>query len=275
MKQIFTPLSIFLIGIGTSVFGQTAILNDFETGAPTNVSRYGLTSNITIVPNPFPDGSNSTDNCAQVSRTTSNWYELFAFPVNFSVPANTKQYVHMLVNYYAQPDISIRIDAPDVNSDGVNPFRSLNKYTDLGKWQDLVFEIDGASGGLTVSAIIVHPDAGFENTPVQQVLNNTDKFGYIDEILVNDSPTALGVNDFNSKNLVAVYPNPTSDVLNVTNLLPNSLVSINSIDGKNVYNSKSLNNNLSLSTKGWSKGVYVVTIKNGSQRSAIKKFIVQ
>ena len=275
MKQIFTPLSIFLIGIGTSVFGQSTMLNDFETGSPTIVSRYGLSSNIAIVANPFPGGLNSTANCAQVSRTTINWYELFAFPVNFTVPANTKKYVHMLVNYYAQPDIAIRYDGADENADGNATFRALNKYTDLGNWQDLVFEIDGGAAGSSVNAILVMPDLGFENTPVQMVLNNTDKFGYIDEILVNDSSTALGVNDFHSNNLVAVYPNPTSDILNVSNILPNSSVAINSIDGKNIYNSKNINDSLSLSIKGWSKGVYIVTIKNGNQKTAIKKFIVQ
>lgn len=275
MKKFFTPLSIFLIGIGTSVFGQSTMLNDFEPGSPSNVSRYGVTSNITIVANPFPGGLNSTATCAQVSRTTTNWYELFAFPVNFTVSANTKKYVHMLVNYYAQPDIAIRYDGADENADGTATFRALNKYTDLGNWQDLVFEIDGGTSGSTVKAILVMPDLGFENTPAQLVLNNTDKLGYIDEILVSDSSTALGVNDFHSNNLVAVYPNPTTDVLNVSNILPNSSIAINSIDGKNVYNSKSINDNLTLSTKGWSKGLYIVTIKNGSQKSSVKKFIVQ
>lgn len=273
--KIFTPLSAFLIFISTSVLGQSTMLNDFEPNSPAVVSRYGVTSNIAIVANPFPGGLNSTANCAKVSRTTTLWYELFAFPVNFTVPANTKKYLHMLVNYNAQPDIAIRYDGADQNADGNATFRALNKYTDLGNWQDLVFEIDGGTGGSAIKAILVMPDLGFENTPAQLVLNNTNQFGYIDQILVSDSSTSLSVNEFQSNNLVVVYPNPTSDVLNVSNLSPNSLVSINSIDGKNVYNSESINNNLSLSVKGWSKGFYIIDVTDANQKTSKRKFIVQ
>lgn len=259
MTKFFTFFSIFLICIGSSsVLGQTTMLNDFETGSPNNVSRYGLVSNITIVNNPFSTSFNSTAKCAKISRTTINWYELFAFPVNFTIPANTKKYLHMKVNYYAQPDIAIRFDGANENADGAVAVRALNKYTDLGNWQDIVFELDGGLSGAAVKAILVMPDIGYENTPAQLVLNNSDKFGYIDEISVNDSATPfLKVNDFEIDNSIAIYPNPTNDILNVTNLLPDTVVSIFTIDGKNVYNGKSITNNLSLSIKGWSKGLYI------------------
>ena len=276
MTRIFTLFNVFFICMSSSIFGQDIMLNDFESGSPTYVSRYGNSSNISIVSNPFPVGINTTTNCAKIIRTTSNWYELFAFPVSFSIPANTKKYLHMKVNYYAQPDISIRIDASDENSDGGPDIRALNTYTDLGNWQDLVFEMDGGSGGLTVNAIVVLPDVGFNNVPAGLVLNDTDKFGYIDEILVNDSFTAatLNVKEFVINNSIAIYPNPTSDFLNVSNLKPTSIISIYSLDGKNVYNNINKNDNLSLSVKGWSKGVYIINVKNGNQTS-VKKFIVQ
>ena len=258
------------------VFNGNTMLNNFETGSPTLVSRYGISSDVTIVSNPAPGGLDTTANCAQVNRSTSNWYELFAFPVSFTIPANTKKYLHMLVNYYAQPDISIRIDAPDVNTDGLNPFRPLNTYTDLGNWQDLVFEMDGGTTGITVNAIQVHPDMGFNNNPAGEVLNNIDKFGFIDEISVNDTASAklLGVNGFAINSSIALYPNPTSEILTISNLISSSVISIYSIDGRNVYNNINTNSNLSLPVKGWSKGVYIINIKNGNETSS-KKFIVQ
>ena len=274
MKKFFTPLSVFLICISSSIFGQTTMINNFETGSPTSVSRYGLSSNISIVSNPFPGGLNSTAKCAKIIRTTSNWYELFAFPASFTIPANTKKYLHMKVNYYAQPDISIRIDAANANADGSADIRALNTYTDLGNWQDLVFEMDGGSVGRTVNAIVVLPDLGFNNTPSGEVLNNTDKFGYIDEISYNDSASVLNVSILEKNNSIAIYPNPTSDFLNVSNLQPNSVVSVNSLDGKSLYYNNNINSNLSLSVKGWSKGVYIINVKNDNQ-TAVKKFIVQ
>jgi hypothetical protein len=275
MKKFFTPLGLFLICISSSLFGQNTMINDFETGSPTSVSRYGLSSNISIISNPFSSGLNTTAQCAKISRTTSNWYELFAFPTSFTIPANTKKYLHMKVNYYAQPDITIRIDAANENADGSADIRALNSYTDLGNWQDLVFEMDGGSGGRTVNAIVVLPDLGFNNIPAGEVLNDTDKFGYIDEILVNNSATTivLNVNGSVINNSIEIYPNPTSDILNVSNLQPNSILSVNSLDGKSVYNNKNIKDNLTLSVKEWAKGAYIIRIQNGSD-TVVKKFIV-
>ena len=275
MKRIFTPLSVFLIFcISSSIFGQNTIINDFETGSPTVVSRYGVSSNISVITNPFPTGINTSAKCAKIVRTTSNWYELFAFNTNVVIPANTKRYLHMKVNYYAQPDVSIRIDAPNANADGATDIRALNKYTDLGKWQDLVFEMDGGASGRTVTALVVLPDLGFDNVPAGLVLNNTDKFGYIDDFIVNNSPTALSVNKLETVNSISIYPNPTSDFLTISNLLPNTVLSIVSIDGKNVYQNKNnTDNTLTLAVNEWSKGAYIIHIQNGSE-SIVKKIII-
>jgi len=221
-------------------------------------------------------GLNTTANCAKIVRTTSNWYELFAFNTNIVIPAGTKKYLHMKVNYYAQPDISIRIDAATSATDGSADIRALNTYTDLGNWQDLVFEMDGGSGGRTVNAISVLPDLGFNNTPAGLVLNNTDKFGYIDEISFSDSAvaTVLSVNKLEKTNSISIYPNPTSDYLTISNLQPNAVLSVFSLDGKNMYHNKnSINNTITLSVNEWSKGAYIVRIQNGSD-IIVKKFIV-
>lgn len=276
MTRIFTLLNIFLICCMSSfVFGQNTIINNFETGSPTLVSRYGNSSNISIISNPLPGAGNSTAKCAKISRTTSNWYELFAFPTSFTIPANTKKYLHMKVNYYAQPDISIRIDAANENADGSTDIRALNIYTNLGNWQDLVFEMDGGSGGRTVSAIVVLPDLGFNNVPAGQVLNNTDKFGYIDEIIVNNSSTVLNVNELEKNNSITAYPNPTNEFLTISNLQPNTILSVSNLNGKNVYRSiNNKNDNLTLSVKEWAKGVYIIRVQNGSE-IIVKKFIVE
>ena len=275
MIRILTLFNVFLMFcISSSIFGQNTIINDFETGSPTVVSRYGVSSNISVITNPFPIGINTSAKCAKIVRTTSNWYELFAFDATVVIPANTKRYLHMKVNYYAQPDISIRIDAANSNADGSGDIRALNKYTDLGKWQDLVFEMDGGLSGRNVNAFVVLPDLGFDNVPAGLVLNNTDKFGYIDDFIVNNSPTSLSVNKLEMVNSISIYPNPTSNLLTISNLLPNTVVLIVSTDGKNIYQNKNIvDSTLTLAVNEWSKGAYIIHIQNGSE-SIVKKIII-
>ena len=165
-------------------------VNDFESVTPNNVVRYG--SDLSIVANPTVNATNATTKTARLSRTTSNWYELFAFNIDpITVPANTTYYLHAMVKYDAATDIAIRFDATNRDNDGVTPIRPINPYTssDAGQWKDLVFAIPGGTSGITVNAIQFHPDLGFENTPAVQVLNNSTSFGYIDELLISTSST--------------------------------------------------------------------------------------
>lgn len=65
---------------------------------------------------------------------------------------------------------------------------------------------------------------------------------------------------------IKVYPNPASDgvVLEMNNFSPKTLVSIVSIDGKELYTNKSINNNkLNIDVNNWSRGVYFIKIIDG------------
>jgi lysophospholipase L1-like esterase len=184
--------------VENSSINQNTMLNNFEPGSPNVVSRFG--TNFTIVANPKKSDVNATENCIKVGRTSSNWYELIAFPVTtYTVPANTTQYLSISVNYPSQPDIAIRIDGEDENASG-NPnvaIRALNKYTDIGNWQTLRFPLEGGVNGAEIKAILIFTDVGNLNEPKGFTLNNTDKFGYLDEIkVINDIPKVERDNTF-------------------------------------------------------------------------------
>ena len=164
-------------------------LNDFESIAPNNVVRYG--SDLSIVANPSVNATNGTAKTARLSRTSANWFELFAFdtaPV--VVPANQTYYLHAMVKYDASVDITLRFNATNKNVDGTSDVRPLSPYTNIGQWQDLVFAIPGGGSGTTVNAIVILPDLGFQNSPAGQILNNSTSFGYIDEFIINGNPAA-------------------------------------------------------------------------------------
>jgi hypothetical protein len=189
------------------------VLHDFESSNPAVGVKYGAA--FEMVANPLPGGLNTTANVGKISRTSANWYELIYFPVSFEVPANTKKYVHMLVKFPAQPDIAIRYDATSAGGDGSADIRSTNKYTALGEWQGLVFEVSGGTTGRNVIQLNILADMGWNNSPSGFVLNATDKFGYIDQIVVNDNPLPLGTTYFTGNSVFDFEPATAGNITGV------------------------------------------------------------
>lgn len=171
----------FVFSYGTATIPQKVLAN-FET--PLNIeSSFGVSFDVTQ--NPSISDIDKTEHCGRIKRSTSNWYELIDIPCNFSIKTGEVAYVHIMVNYPARPDIILR---PNKMGNEIN-IRAINEYTDFGKWQDLVFVISGGNAGLDVTNLRYIGDSGFQNTPAGFVLNNTNKIGYIDEIIVNSDPS--------------------------------------------------------------------------------------
>ena len=71
----------------------------------------------------------------------------------------------------------------------------------------------------------------------------------------------VGINE-NVGSEVSIYPNPTSDVLNIsTNSNDLSELIIKDITGKIVLN-KNFNNNITVNTENYAKGIYLIAVKN-------------
>jgi hypothetical protein len=71
----------------------------------------------------------------------------------------------------------------------------------------------------------------------------------------------VGINE-NVGSEVSIYPNPTSDVLNIsTNSNDLSELIIKDITGKIVLN-KNFNNNIKVNTENYAKGIYLIAVKN-------------
>lgn len=163
------------------------VINDFEPNYPNTPARFG--ASVEVVANPLKNDINPTNNVLKVGRTSTNWFELIAFPVEtYTVPANAIRYLAVTIKYDAQPDIVIRIDGKDENANGdpTVAIRPINAYTDLGNWQTVYFPLEGGANGIDINAIVFFTDAGFSNNPKGYVLNNTDKFGYIDEFTITE-----------------------------------------------------------------------------------------
>lgn len=83
----------------------------------------------------------------------------------------------------------------------------------------------------------------------------------------------LSVNDINISG-VAIYPNPTMDVLNISGLAEgNYMISVIDLQGRTLTVAESTPNTTAIDVSGLSTGLYQVVISNGNKILGSKKFI--
>ena len=223
--------------------------NNFENSGRIVTTAYGAT--YANVANPNVTGLNSTANCGKIGRTSGNWYELIQYPVNVTFPANSTQYIHVLVNYAAQPDISMRLD-------GATDIRPNSFYTNFGQWQDLVFTINGGSTGFTSTNLTLLNDLGFNNTPAGFVLNDTDKFGYLDEIVLSSDFAPRSTTALNNPVVSSKIYSLDGNIIIENSTIAGIVTVYNSLGQKVII--KQIEKSGTISIKN--KGIYFVNIGN-------------
>jgi len=84
----------------------------------------------------------------------------------------------------------------------------------------------------------------------------------------------LGIDDLTSNNANAIlYPNPTSDYLNIEFKSENIYITIYNINGQKVLEISSLSSPANVDLKGLIKGTYIVEIEEGDIKSRNKLII--
>lgn len=115
------------------------------------------------------------------------------------------------------------------------------------------------------------PGTAPANSAISLITYATGSEFYFDNIEVKDNSATLGVSDANAKSKVVVYPNPTSDFINVKTDKKISQITIVDLSGKMVKQTKE---NL-VDVQSLAQGIYIANIKfeDGSSESTkiIKK----
>ena len=232
-------------------------ITDFET--PISITTAGGAA-FDIVGNPLKAGINQTDKCGQIKRTSALWWELLDIPSDFSIPSNEVAYLHIMAKYPAKPDVVVR---PNQMGNEIN-LRPTQEYTEIGEWQDLVFVIEGGSLGLAVNNIRFISD----NSPTSAfVLDNVNKFGYIDEIVVNNSPeprtavaTATAETGVKKKYLITTNKSGTIKFESLNNEMKK--VVLYDINGKVLFT----DNSIGFSYQTQKGGIYIVQVDDSTQK---------
>jgi hypothetical protein len=103
---------------------------------------------------------------------------------------------------------------------------------------------------------------GLNGNPVDEAANGNIVVG----------PTRLAVKDFNDYNF-GIYPNPTSDILNISANTVINNVSVYSLLGQEILNIKSNENQVSINISNIANGVYIV--KSTINGSIVSKRIIK
>ena len=237
-----------------------------------------------VVANPNMTGLNTTSNCLQINRTGAQWWIFAGVDVEDMTITDTEtKYLSMMVNFPAQSDIGIRFDATADDNNGNEVVRPLNDYDAAAseEWQEIVFEIKDSPTATaftlgTLYRLSIHPDMGFENDPVGQILNDTDMFGYIDEIRILDA-NPLHVSSFELDTNISIYPNPAQSAFNIKTTDNSSIsdVSIYNILGVQVMHIKPSTSEVTYDISHFVSGMYLVKISDENGHTVTKRLMKQ
>jgi len=99
----------------------------------------------------------------------------------------------------------------------------------------------------------------------------------IDYILVGDGALAASTTAQVDNSLISVYPNPAKDMINVDLSSLNAAgasVKVMNANGMVVYNAIASNNNETINTSSFNKGIYLVQVSSGNKISN-KKIVIE
>lgn len=148
---------------------------------------------------------------------------------------------------------------------GVNAVFLLNgqpNYTTRGEILDGVFQRIDASSPLLKSIYFANPTTGY-------ALGEG-------HIYKNVTGTMLGLNEVDSTENIKIYPNPTSNQITISlNENNNQSFTIEITDslGKKIYSNYYKQNNITINTEKFLKGIYFLTIINNN-KSQTQKIII-
>jgi len=268
MKQIYTSLILFLFVVSTYAQNLPQIIN-FETADNTNL---GTVAN---------DGEGGSVNIANI-QFNFTLIDSNGNPTNKDIIYNEfgGNYEGLCI---AMPDFNWRgmsIKTEDGSEFDFNGFAVSENNGDI-----LNFTVQGFKNGIpTGTATVNHPgftpttynqanfpDAIFGDIDEVQIISNTDFYGNFDNFAIDNSSQTLGLNDIiNSETNFKLFPNPTTQYIQVLGLQNKQNYNIYNITGAIILKGTTANNQ-NINIQNLTSGLYFLKLDNGNTLKFIKK----
>lgn len=204
------------------------------------------------------DMKNETDKSDSVIHATDDLTDCYAFDIvknsdgSYKVLSGTYEMVWGLTNGWF-----VEFVEPET---GGNPTWKINlqadntvtfeRFTEAGKF--IKHEVNGINLGLTK----FYSDANADHADI-----------YFNLLKVGGGPAAVKIA---SENALNVFPNPVSDVLNISNIPANSELTLINVLGQVVYTQQAETTTLKLSVENLEEGIYFVKSNNQLYKILVK-----
>ena len=248
---------------------KLAVLNVFANGPGQS------NADMIVVDNPNPSGINSSSKVVQFTRRTSgadamSWAGFYSNVVDPDPDFTENKYIHVKVLKQNPTGVRFKIEN---GAAGTVEKLSVNSYTQLGQWEDMVFDFSEKTG--VYATLGLQPD--FESPLVA----GADRIIYFDDIVLNNIPTpmTLSLEKQSFNNLFTIYPNPAKE--NCTIRINQDDIDVNSIQIFDITSKliKTIpieflkNNEIKIDTKDLKSGVYFCVVTTKTQKIT-KKIII-
>lgn len=265
MTEISPTVPDVLLDCENGTTNRLTVLNPMANGPGQS------TADFQVVNNPLVAGINTSSKVVKFTRRTTGadtepWGGFWCNTINPNPDVTVNKYIHVKILKDRNSQQKFKLEN---GAAGNLEIFGMNAYTDVGQWQDIVFDFSAKTG--TYNTVAFMPDW------LDPLAEGADQIIYFDDIVINSNPFPQTMNNeetyFNAK--IFVYPNPASKELYVNSQLNIEFIEIYNTTGniikKHYINTTSLTK---LDVSNLSDGFYFFKFVSSNGSTETKKIII-
>lgn len=210
-----------------------------------------------------------TNGYLTVSNTNENWYAHLRGNVPpMDLTSGTKG-ISLRVRGQRQSKVKLKLQVGDSYWINWEADQSDFNYTDVGNWQTLTWDISAWDSAYAeyMTAVVFFFDIETSKPSETGADASLDVFD-VDDFVFGEF-ASLSIKN-NSLSDFTVYPNPTTDFVNINSANTIDSYRIHDLTGRVVKSSSPYSNNFKIDVTSLNKGVYLVKLNSGDKTGSIK-----